>query len=135
MKTMIALLTVLLAWDQTAFGCPSWWEMYKPQLTFFGINSSWVGSADKKMLSIRETLQGWREVTGLDESDDLKALVYDTTLEEIASLRASILDGSTCELAKKNTAAAALAKQKRLDVLDYLLFLRESEKRQAAPAP
>ncbi|MDR1111720.1 MAG: hypothetical protein LBP92_13760 [Deltaproteobacteria bacterium] len=80
-----------------------------------------------------ETLLGWRELTGLDESGPLKALVYDTTLEEISSLRAEALGGPAGDLARENQAAAALVAGRRLDIIDYLLFLRQSESRFRSP--
>ncbi|MDR1309002.1 MAG: hypothetical protein LBL95_03755 [Deltaproteobacteria bacterium] len=84
---------------------------------------------------MKETLRGWRELTGLDESGALKALVYDTTLEEISSLRAEALGGPAGDLARENKVAAALVEWRRLDIIDYLLFLRQSESRfQAADA-
>lgn len=135
MKTTIALLMTIMLWTSTAFSCPMWWETYKPQLVMFGVNSSWAGPIDEKALSIQETLQGWQELTGLDESDDLKTLVYDATLDEITSLRASALDGRTCELARKNAVAATLAVEGRLDIIDYLIFLREAENGVAKPDP
>ncbi len=119
-------LIVSLMGPSTALACSPWWHTYKPDLPLFGVSSS---PADQPLLnqSIEETLRGWQELIETKDAAALKALVYDTTLEQITALRASALIGSDCRLAQENPVAASLIRERRLDVLDYLVFLRQSE--------
>jgi hypothetical protein len=122
--SLAVFLTTVLTWAPMAFGCPAEWVSYKAHLRLFGVGAGWADPVGHRTLSAEETLRGWGELLETEDYEALRTLVYDVTLEQLATLRTLAEAGLQSGPGMENPAAAALVRDRRLDVLDYLIFLR-----------
>lgn len=115
-------LTAVLTCAPMAFGCSP--PSYKAHLRLFGVGAGWADPVGYRTLSTEETLRGWQKLVETEDSEALRSLVYDFSLEQLAALRTSAEAGLLSGPGLENPAAAALVRDRRLDALDYLIFLR-----------